>query len=65
MKQKSHSGEKIAEKNCDIKGCSNSFPQKATGRLRITKKGHKGELVAWICPPHGKDLEDQIEWGEE
>jgi|GEM_PF-325681 len=52
------------EKICDIKGCNNSFNQKATGRLRITKKKIKGENVAWICPPCGEELEDKIEWRE-
>lgn len=52
------------EKTCDIKGCQNSFPQKARGRLRVTKKKDKGESVAWICPPHSNELKDRIKWRE-
>ncbi|MFP4005215.1 MAG: hypothetical protein ACLFUR_00650 [Candidatus Hadarchaeia archaeon] len=52
------------EKKCDIKGCQNTFSQKANGRLRITKKLDKGESVAWVCPPHSKELEDRIDWRE-
>ncbi len=52
----------MSEKVCDIKGCKNTFSQKAKGRLRLTKKKIKGEEVAWICPPHAEDLEEKIEW---
>ncbi len=52
------------EKICDVKGCNNSFKQKAKGRLRITKKKHKGETVAWICPPCSEGLEENLEWRE-
>ncbi len=52
------------EKICDVKGCKNSFNQKAKGRLRLTKKINKGELVAWICPPCSEELEDNIKWRE-
>ncbi len=50
------------KKTCDVKGCNNTFKQKATGRLRITKKQNKGEAVAWICPPCSEELEETMEW---
>lgn len=50
------------EKVCDVKKCKNTFHQKATGRLRITKKLPKGESVAWICPTCAEELEKKIEW---
>lgn len=52
----------VEEKSCDIKGCGNTFRQKARGRLRVTRKRDKGEDVAWICPSHAKELENKIEW---
>jgi len=50
------------EKKCDVKGCNNTFEQTSKGRLRLTKKKDKGEIVAWICPPCGEELEGNIKW---
>lgn len=50
----------MGEKECDIQGCKNTFPQKSKNRVRLTKKKDKGEKVAWICPEHGSDLEEKI-----
>lgn len=35
-------------KTCKV--CGREFDRKATGRLRILRKEHKGESVVWICP---------------
>ncbi len=50
------------KKDCDVKGCDNTFNKSAMGRLRITKKREKGEDVAWICPPCSEELEGNIEY---
>lgn len=52
----------MSEKTCDVKGCENSFDQKAKGRGRITKKRDQGEYVAWICPFHQSKIDSKIEW---
>ncbi|KXB00922.1 hypothetical protein AKJ41_03460 [candidate division MSBL1 archaeon SCGC-AAA259O05] len=54
--------EPVGKETCDVKGCSNEFPQKAKGRGRMTKKKDKGELVAWICPSCLEKLDRQMEW---
>lgn len=54
----------MSEKTCDIKGCSNTFDQKKTGRGRITEKKRKGEKVAWLCREHQQELSSNIEWRE-